>query len=88
LRQIVTSSQRRDSRASATNSDEAVECRNPKLEIRDEHLRRVLENTRPSVSAEEIARLTKIYAAFVSDRSGELPVPPDAGGVGQRVSLM
>jgi hypothetical protein len=28
------------------------------------------------------------YAAFVSDRSGELPVPPDAGGVGQRVSLM
>ncbi|KAH9006583.1 AAA-domain-containing protein [Lactarius hatsudake] len=44
-------------------------------EIRDEHLQRVLKNTRP-------------YAAFVSDRSGELPVPPDAGGVGQRVSLM
>ncbi|KAH9996691.1 P-loop containing nucleoside triphosphate hydrolase protein [Russula compacta] len=57
-------------------------------EIRGEHLRHVLKNTRPSVSAEEIARLTRIYAAFILDRSGELPVPPDAGGVGQRVSLM
>ncbi|KAI0301591.1 P-loop containing nucleoside triphosphate hydrolase protein [Multifurca ochricompacta] len=44
-------------------------------EICDKHLRQVLKNTRP-------------YAAFVSDRSGELPIPPDAGGVGQRVSLM
>ncbi|KAF8273433.1 AAA-domain-containing protein [Lactarius quietus] len=44
-------------------------------EIRDEHLQRVLKTTRP-------------YAAFVSDRSGELPVPPEAGGVGKRVSLM
>lgn len=28
------------------------------------------------------------YDAFTSDRSGELPVPPDAGGVGHRVTLM
>jgi peroxin-1 len=27
------------------------------------------------------------YKAFVSDRSGDLPVPPDAGGIGSRVSL-
>jgi hypothetical protein len=67
-----------------------------------------MKNTRPSVSANEIARLSRMqvptrlflsslrsdtpliqrYAAFVSDRNGELPVPPDAGGVGQRVSLM
>ncbi|KAH9048455.1 AAA-domain-containing protein [Lactarius hengduanensis] len=83
LRQIMSSSQSRGSRASV---DDVVE--RPKHEIHDEHLQRVLKNTRPSVSAEEIVRLTKIYAAFVSDRSGELPVPPDAGGIGQRVSLM
>ncbi|KAI9465701.1 AAA-domain-containing protein [Lactarius psammicola] len=83
LRQIMSSSQGHASRA---RMDEVVE--RPKHEIHDEHLHRVLKNTRPSVSAEEILRLTKIYAAFVSDRSGELPVPPDAGGVGQRVSLM
>lgn len=28
------------------------------------------------------------YRAFVSDRSGELPVPPDAGGIGMRATLM
>ena len=28
------------------------------------------------------------YRAFVSDRSGELPVPPDAGGIGLRATLM
>ncbi|KAJ7690688.1 P-loop containing nucleoside triphosphate hydrolase protein [Mycena rosella] len=57
-------------------------------EITPEHLSRVLKTTRPSVSAEERARLGRIYRDFVSDRSGELPVPPEAGGVGNRVSLM
>ena len=28
------------------------------------------------------------YRSFVSDRSGELPVPPDAGGIGLRATLM
>ncbi|ETW75050.1 AAA family ATPase, CDC48 subfamily [Heterobasidion irregulare TC 32-1] len=61
-----------------------------KHEIHDEHLHRVLKTTRPSVSPDEIKRLRRIYAAFVSDRSGELPIPPDAeaAGVGQRASLM
>jgi peroxin-1 len=27
------------------------------------------------------------YSEFVSDRSGNLPVPPNAGGVGSRASL-
>ncbi|KAI0349828.1 AAA-domain-containing protein [Trametes cingulata] len=57
-------------------------------EITGEHLRRVLKVTRPSVPAEERERLRRIYGAFVADRSGELPVPPEAGGVGNRVSLM
>ncbi|KAI0262607.1 AAA-domain-containing protein [Gloeopeniophorella convolvens] len=82
LRQIVAS----QSKGAQARIDAVVE--RPKHEIRNKHLRKVLKSTRPSVSAQEIARLTKIYAAFVSDRSGELPVPPDGGGVGQRASLM
>ncbi|OSD00321.1 AAA-domain-containing protein [Trametes coccinea BRFM310] len=60
----------------------------PKHEITAEHLQRVLKATRPSVPPEERERLRRIYSAFVSDRSGELPVPPDAGGIGSRASLM
>ncbi|KAI0740416.1 AAA-domain-containing protein [Earliella scabrosa] len=56
-------------------------------EISSEHLERVLRVTRPSVPAEERERLRRIYSAFVSDRSGDLPVPPEAGGVGNRASL-
>ncbi|KAJ7287329.1 P-loop containing nucleoside triphosphate hydrolase protein [Mycena rebaudengoi] len=57
-------------------------------EISAEHIRSVLRTTRPSVSVEERVRLDWIYRNFVSDRSGELEVPPEAGGVGNRVSLM
>ncbi|KAJ7782814.1 P-loop containing nucleoside triphosphate hydrolase protein [Mycena metata] len=57
-------------------------------EITSKHLSSVLKTMRPSVSAEERARLDRIYRAFISDRSGELHVPPEAGGVGNRVSLM
>ncbi|KAA1470710.1 AAA-domain-containing protein [Dentipellis sp. KUC8613] len=60
----------------------------PKHVITEEHLLRVLKTTRPSVPASEVARLDRIYSAFISDRSGDLPQPPDAGGVGKRVSLM
>ncbi|KAI0249217.1 P-loop containing nucleoside triphosphate hydrolase protein [Lactifluus subvellereus] len=57
LRQIIASSQNRSSRA---KTDETAVENRPKLEIRDEHLQRVLRNTRPSVSAEEIARLSQM----------------------------
>ncbi|KAJ6495661.1 P-loop containing nucleoside triphosphate hydrolase protein [Mycena vitilis] len=57
-------------------------------EITRAHLSSVLKTMRPSVSSEERARLGRIYRGFISDRSGELQVPPDAGGVGNRVSLM
>ncbi|KAI0919744.1 hypothetical protein AcV5_001721 [Taiwanofungus camphoratus] len=59
-----------------------------KREITDEHIRRVLKTTRPSVAPEERERLSRIYRAFVSDRSGDLPIPPEGTGVGSRVSLM
>ncbi|EJC98437.1 AAA-domain-containing protein [Fomitiporia mediterranea MF3/22] len=57
-------------------------------EITEEHIRRSLTSTRPSVPLEERVRLQLIYSAFVSDRSGEMPVPPESGSVGTRASLM
>ncbi|THH03293.1 hypothetical protein EW145_g6374 [Phellinidium pouzarii] len=57
-------------------------------EITDEHLRRSLASMRPSVSQEEQARLQRIYRSFVSDRSGDMPVPPDTGSTGSRATLM
>ncbi|KAJ7745492.1 P-loop containing nucleoside triphosphate hydrolase protein [Mycena maculata] len=57
-------------------------------EITAAHLSKVLKTMRPSVSTEERVRLDRIYRGFVSDRSGEMMVPPEGGGVGNRVSLM
>ncbi|KAF9482195.1 AAA-domain-containing protein [Pholiota conissans] len=56
-------------------------------EIQQEHILKSLKSTRPSVSAEERQRLSRIYQEFISDRSGNLPVPPDAGGIGNRATL-
>ncbi|KAL1736307.1 P-loop containing nucleoside triphosphate hydrolase protein [Schizophyllum commune] len=55
--------------------------------VTQEHIQRVLRSARPSVAPEEQARLARIYSAFVDDRSGELPLPPEANGVGIRASL-
>ncbi|KZV74257.1 AAA-domain-containing protein [Peniophora sp. CONT] len=59
-----------------------------KHELTDVHLRAVLKDTQPSVAKEEAARLSRIYSAFVDRRTGEMPVPLEAGGVGQRATLM
>ncbi|KLO10316.1 AAA-domain-containing protein [Schizopora paradoxa] len=59
-----------------------------KHKINVDHLSKSLSTTRPSVPAEERARLMRIYNAFVSDRSGDLPLPPEEGAVGSRASLM
>lgn len=56
--------------------------------ITNEHIRRVLKSMRPSVSPDERARLNQIYRRFISDRSGELPLPSEQNAVGSRVSLM
>lgn len=58
-----------------------------KNEIQQEHVLRALKSTQPSVSPQERKRLGRIYREFVSNRSGSLPLPPDAGGVGNRVTL-
>lgn len=66
----------------------ADDTNRPKREITEEHFLKVFQSTRPSVPPEERERLRRIYHAFVSDRSGELPVPPEGTDVGSRVSLM
>ncbi|KAF8895717.1 P-loop containing nucleoside triphosphate hydrolase protein [Gymnopilus junonius] len=58
-----------------------------KTEIRQADILKSLKSTRPSVSPEEQRRLGRIYQDFISDRSGNLPVPPEAGGVGSRATL-
>ncbi|KAI5123096.1 hypothetical protein M0805_001452 [Coniferiporia weirii] len=84
LRMIIAS------RSSSNLEDEISTPQPEKLthEVTDAHLHRSLASTRPSVSSEEQSRLRRIYRAFVSDRSGEMPMPPDAGTVGSRATLM
>ncbi|KAF5351610.1 hypothetical protein D9756_007497 [Leucocoprinus leucothites] len=89
LRQIVDN--HRDTHQSETPTSKAAKGKQPetrpKHEICENHIEKVLKTTRPSVPPEERIRLERIYKAFVSDRSEDLPVPPDAGGIGNRVSL-
>ncbi|KAG8905544.1 Peroxisome biosynthesis protein pex1 [Tulasnella sp. 403] len=55
--------------------------------VQEGHLRRAMEATRPSVPADERERLERIYSEFVSDRNGQLPVPPEGMAIGTRESL-
>ncbi|KAF4598456.1 Peroxisome biosynthesis protein pex1 [Pleurotus pulmonarius] len=82
LRQIQSAS------TSRTNTQRAPPAPPKHHEITQEHLRSVLKTSRPSVSPEEHQRLDRIYRDFIGDRSGDLPVPPDGVGIGNRVSLM
>ncbi|KAF9495315.1 AAA-domain-containing protein [Pleurotus eryngii] len=82
LRQIQSTS------TSRTNTQRAPPAAPKQHEITQEHLRSILKTSRPSVSPEEHQRLDRIYRDFIGDRSGDLPVPPDGVGIGNRVSLM
>ncbi|KAK0486176.1 P-loop containing nucleoside triphosphate hydrolase protein [Armillaria novae-zelandiae] len=55
--------------------------------IKPEHFVTVLKTTRPSVPLDERLKLDRIYREFTSDRTGELPVPPEGSGIGIRASL-
>ncbi|KAJ3522651.1 hypothetical protein NM688_g8845 [Phlebia brevispora] len=83
LRRILSSPAEKEKRVSKAAADDSQ-----KREITAAHLRKVLQTARPSVPPQERERLRYIYGSFISDRSGELPHPPDAGGVGHRVTLM
>ncbi|KAK4240777.1 peroxisome biosynthesis protein PAS1 [Achaetomium macrosporum] len=56
--------------------------------IRWEHLAKALEGTRASISAEERARLERIYREFVVGRSGEMRDGQGSMEIGGRSSLM
>ncbi|KAF8813732.1 AAA-domain-containing protein [Phlegmacium glaucopus] len=81
LRQIQSSS------SIIQSSEKQIIKSQQKNEIQQEHVLRALRSMQPSVSPQERMRLGKIYREFVSSRSGSLPVPPDASGVGNRVTL-
>ncbi|KZS99756.1 uncharacterized protein LAESUDRAFT_816859 [Laetiporus sulphureus 93-53] len=59
----------------------------PKREITEDHLRRVFKTTWPSIPPAERVRLERIYRMFISDRSGELSLPPEGTDVGSRMTL-
>lgn len=52
------------------------------------HLERALQQTRPSISHEEVSRLDRIYGEFVASRSGEMPSGQGGSEIGGRSSLM
>jgi len=70
-----------------SRKERAGPARKAKPVVLDQHLRQSLTSTRPSVPPEERYRLAQIYRAFVDDRSGDLPVPPEGSGIGIRASL-
>jgi peroxin-1 len=61
---------------------------NAEVVIRWEHLARALEETRASISADERARLGRIYREFVVGRSGDMKDGQGSMEVGGRSSLM
>jgi len=79
---IVSSLRKRPSSKNATGP-----LKKSKPIVTSQHLRQSLKSTRPSISPEERARLSLIYRSFVSERGGNLPVPPTLSGTGSRASL-
>ncbi|GAA6031995.1 hypothetical protein JCM8097_003379 [Rhodosporidiobolus ruineniae] len=67
----------------------ATPASRPPTYITDAHLQKSLQTTRPSVPADELARLRRIYSEFVSGRSAEgFPNGEASQQVGGRSSLM
>lgn len=56
--------------------------------IRWTHLERALAQTRPSIGADEVQRLARIYREFVVGRNGEMPSGQGGSEIGGRSSLM
>ncbi|KAJ4296121.1 Peroxisome biosynthesis protein pex1 [Collariella sp. IMI 366227] len=75
------------SQANGVNG-EAADSGSPEVVIRWKHLIKALEGTRASISAQERARLERIYREFVVGRSGEMKDGQGSMEVGGRSSLM
>lgn len=84
-----TSSRRgRHSGGSKSQTGEDGEVRKREIMISWEHIETSLKTTRPSISAQEQARLKKIYDEFVGARNGEMPTGQGSTEIGGRSSLM
>lgn len=70
-----------------TSGSSENSAQNPDIQAAD--LQEALQETKPSVSATELARLRTVYANFASDRTGEMPAPhTDPADIGTKLSLM
>ncbi|KAF3005703.1 Peroxisome biosynthesis protein pex1 [Curvularia kusanoi] len=72
--------------ASADQDDGAEGRKEPQIEWK--HIAHSLENGRSSISAQERARLKRIYNEFVDGRDGNLPSGQGGSEIGGRSSLM
>ncbi|KAF9047391.1 P-loop containing nucleoside triphosphate hydrolase protein [Panaeolus papilionaceus] len=89
LRQVMHNSTAQRSVVSpeGKTKDDSKPAEKSHTEVTQEFILNALKTTRPSISHEERLRLDRVYEEFVGRRSGGMPVPPDAGGVGHRVTL-
>ncbi|CAD6586363.1 MAG: Peroxisome biosynthesis protein pex1 [Tremellales sp. Tagirdzhanova-0007] len=76
--------------ASGSSDGSSIKLREeaPKPVVEQIHLLRSLANTRPSVTLNDRARLSRIYRSFTSDRDGNMANGDQGRQTGTRVSLM
>ncbi|PPQ98400.1 hypothetical protein CVT24_004079 [Panaeolus cyanescens] len=88
LRQVMHNSTASRAKTSSEGQPKDVSAvSKPHTEVTQDFILKALKTTRPSISIEERLRLDRVYEEFVGGRSGGMPVPPDAGGIGHRVTL-
>ena len=75
-------------RPNNSRSRDTVEEKSAEPVIAWIHLEKSLSGTRPSLSREELKRLTRVYREFFTGRSGELPDGQAGTEIGGRTSLV
>jgi peroxin-1 len=70
------------------NQESAVRNEEVEVIIQHKHIDEALQDTKPSISVSEKAKLETIYAQFVSGRSGEMPTGTASNDIGGRTTLM
>lgn len=70
------------------NQESAVRNEEVEVIIQHKHIDEALQDTKPSISVSEKAKLETIYTQFVSGRSGEMPTGTASNDIGGRTTLM
>lgn len=68
--------------------DKGAEEESQEPVIQWKHMEKSLDQTRPSISREEVYRLQRIYDEFIDSRNGEMPSGQGGSEIGGRSSLM